>query len=104
MWSAKTNAAAPLIELRRRSIGYVEVWTRDDAAARRWYESHGFRAGTLYLHVCLDGAAETKDAIVSNVPRTVVCQALAHYLGSEPELIRRRFRRVHKCRLYRRPA
>lgn len=91
-----------LDELRRNSVEFVEAWTRDDEEACRWYESCGFRSITSYLHVYLEGAAETKNTISSNIPKLIVCHAFAHYVGDDTEMIRRQFRRVYKCQMYRR--
>lgn len=93
---------AALAELRRHGVAYVEAWTRDDEAARRWYEAHGFRIITSYWHVYADGPEEMEGAIDSQLPGLHVRYAFAHYLGDDGDMIRRRFRRVHSCCMYRR--
>ncbi|HEY5873495.1 MAG TPA: GNAT family N-acetyltransferase, partial [Gaiellaceae bacterium] len=64
-------------EIRARGTGIVrfEAWTRDDRAARTWYESRGF---------------ELIDPVT----------LFAHYVGDDPETVRTRFRRVHENVLY----
>lgn len=98
----KELLARAIDELRQHSVRFLEAWTRDDEGTCRWYESQGFRSVTSYLHVYLEGTAETKESIASNIPKLVVVHAFAHYLGDEPEAVRQRFQRVHTCQLYRR--
>lgn len=89
-------------ELMRHGVGFVEAWTRDDEAACRWYESRGFREVHSYMHVYIDGREEAERALCSKLANLRVVSAFAHYIGSEEELGEKSFRRVHKCRLYRR--
>jgi hypothetical protein len=94
-----------LHEAQRRAavtgISCFEVWTRDDAATLRWYESHGFEWVTSYLHVYMQGKAEVEQAIRSLVPDLKPVQVFAHYVGTDTELIRHQFARVHDCNCFR---
>ena len=85
---------------RERSIVRLEAWTRDDRAARAWYESRGFERVQGYLHVYieLDEGLRELFPITDDGLRPV--RAFAHYVGDDPNAIRRRFRRVHEDVLY----
>ena len=91
-----------LEQLRRDGVGFIEAWTRDDEPACRWYEARGFRRIYSYLHVYIDGSTEMSGAVKSEVPGLLPCHAFAHYVGTDRDAIRQRFKRVHECRLYRR--
>ena len=86
---------------KERGIACLEVWTRDDVATLRWYESHGFEWIKSYLHVYLQGRDEIDGAIASLIPDLRPAQVFAHYVGSEVEAIRSRFDRVHDCNCFR---
>lgn len=85
----------------RRGITCFAVWTRDDPAALRWYETQGFEWVKSYLHVYLQGKPEIEGAIGSSVPRLTPVQVFAHYTGEDREGIRSRFERVHDCNCFR---
>jgi ribosomal protein S18 acetylase RimI-like enzyme len=84
-----------------RGIACLEAWTRDDAGALRWYESHGFEWVKSYLHVYLQGKVETEGAIGSSIPGLKPVNVFAHYVGSDVEALRARFDRVHDCNCFR---
>ncbi|HZB97363.1 MAG TPA: GNAT family N-acetyltransferase [Candidatus Sulfotelmatobacter sp.] len=94
-----------LEEVRRqaaaRGITCLEVWTRDDVPALRWYESHGFEWVKSYLHVYLQGKTEIEGCLHSSIPDLKPVQAFAHYQGKNPDAIRTRFERVHDCNCFR---
>lgn len=99
---ARKLFGAARAELKRHGIGFVEAWTRDDEAACRWYEAQGFVEVHSYTHVYVNGREEADRVLKSLVPGLRVVSAFAHYTGSGEELAEQGFRRVHKCRLYRR--
>ena len=88
-------------EIRARGTRIVrfEAWTRDDRAARTWYESRGFELIDGYLHVYVgldEGLRELFPVADDLRPVTL----FAHYVGDDPETVRTRFRRVHENVLY----
>lgn len=85
---------------RERGIERFEAWTRDDEAARRWYEAQGFQLVDGYLHVYveLDEGLRELFPITPDGIRPV--RMFAHYVGDDPESIRERFARVHDDVLY----
>ena len=89
-------------ETRARTHGLerFEAWTRDDAAARSWYESRGFElvAGYLHVYVELDDWLRDLFPITEDGIRPV--KLFAHYLGDDDASMRERFRRVHEDVLY----
>ena len=97
-------ARALLHEARKQALEqhltYLQAWTRDDHEAQLWYLSQGFQLITSYLHVFLDGGKEIQTAMQCSIPGMLPVTAFAHYLGEDREEIKRRFKRVHECRLY----
>lgn len=91
-----------LERLQEEGVGFIEAWTRDDEHACRWYETRGFRQVHSYLHVYIDGSNESQGALKSEIPRLVPCYTFAHYVGTDKDAIRQRFKRVHECQLFRR--
>lgn len=91
-----------LDELRKNRIGLLEAWTRDERPICRWYESKGFRCLHSYLHAYVDGSREVKGTITSTMSGLYPCHTFAHYIGGESDVVRKCFKRVHDCRLYRR--
>ena len=88
-------------EARARGTGIVrfEAWTRDDRAARTWYESRGFEPIDSYLHVYVDLDEGLRELFpIADELRPV--KLFAHYVGDDPETVRARFRRVHEDVLY----
>ena len=84
---------------RERELVRIEAWTRDDAPAHAWYESHGFVQIDGYLHVYVErneGLRELDGAL----GELRLVKAFAHYNGDRPEEIRARYRRVHDDVLY----
>jgi ribosomal protein S18 acetylase RimI-like enzyme len=84
---------------RERELVRIEAWTRDDAPAHAWYESHGFAQIDGYLHVYVErdeGLRELDGAL----GELRLVKAFAHYNGDRPEEIRARYRRVHDDVLY----
>ena len=89
-------------EIRARKHGLVrlEAWTRDDPAARTWYESRGFELVERYLHVYIELGEGLRDLfpITSDGIRPV--RVFAHYVDDDRDAIRERFARVHEDVLY----
>ena len=96
-------ATALLVESERRArehgVERIEAWTRDDAQAQTWYESHGFVKIAGYLHVYLerDEGLRELDGVLGELR---LVKAFAHYTGDRPHEIRARYRRVHDDMLY----
>ena len=89
-------------ELRAREHGLtrLEAWTRDDPAARAWYESRGFELVHGYLHVYVELDEGLRDLFPVTDDGIRPVQMFAHYVGDDREAIRRRFARVHEDVLY----
>ena len=82
-----------------RGIVRFEAWTRDDPHVQRWYESHGFEQVSRYLHVYIELDEGLRDLFpIAESIRPV--KLFAHYLGDDPDAVKRRFARVHDCVLY----
>ena len=96
-------ATALLVEAERRArergVERIEAWTRDDAQAQTWYESHGFAKIDGYLHVYLerDEGLRELDGVVGELR---LVKAYAQYTGDRPDEVRARYRRVHDAVLY----
>ena len=85
---------------RERGIERFEAWTRDDRAARCWYESRGFQVIDGYLHVYVELDEGLRDLFPVTGEGIRPVRMFAHYTGDDPESIRRRFARVHEDVLY----
>ena len=96
--SALLNEAERLA--RERDIERFEAWTRDDAAPRAWYEARGFELidGYLHVYVELDEGLRELFPITEDGLRPV--KVFAHYVGDDPDSVRKRFARVHDDVLY----
>jgi ribosomal protein S18 acetylase RimI-like enzyme len=97
-------ATALLREAERRARDHglerLEAWTRDDAAARAWYESKGFELVYGYLHVYVELEDGLRDVFPVTEYGIRPVRMFAHYVGEEREVIRERFARVHENVLY----
>jgi ribosomal protein S18 acetylase RimI-like enzyme len=80
---------------RQRGIVRIEAWTRDDAAAQRWYQRHGFAQIDSYLHVYLE-----RDDLREFDGELRLVKAFAHYTGDRRQEMRKRYARVHDDVLY----
>jgi ribosomal protein S18 acetylase RimI-like enzyme len=85
---------------REHGLARLEAWTRDDAAARAWYESRGFELVHGYLHVYVDLDEGLRDLFPATDDGLRPVQVFAHYVGDDRDAIRRRFARVHEDVLY----
>ena len=79
--------------LKEKEITYLEAWTRDDEWIHRWYLKQNFMKLSTYLHVYIDGT----NGIGSQVKDLVPIQSFCQYIGSEPAMIKKRYKRVHEC-------
>ena len=96
----RQGVATALLREAERGLARVRAWTRDDADAQHWYESHGFRQVDGYLHVYVeleDGLRELWPTTPDGLRPVTV---FAHYVGDEGDAIRARFARVHDDVLY----
>lgn len=96
---ARQLLMAALARLEEDEIRRIEAWTRDDPWVNDWYIRQGFRCKQTYLHVYTSGD-ESAEAVTSRLEKLYVCDTFCHYLGSDHETIRKKFQRVHECRLY----
>lgn len=90
------------LRARERGIARFEAWTRDDSAARAWYESRGFGLIDGYLHVYVEIDEGLRDLFPITAEGIRPVKMFAHYLGDDPQAMRTRFRRVHDDVLYER--
>jgi ribosomal protein S18 acetylase RimI-like enzyme len=99
-------ASALLREAERRARDHglvrLEAWTRDDAAARTWYESRGFELVEGYLHVYIELDEGLRDLFPVTADGIRPVKVFAHYLGDDERGMRERFARVHEDVLYER--
>ncbi|GAA5020613.1 GNAT family N-acetyltransferase [Actinopolymorpha pittospori] len=89
-----------LTELRDAgAVETLDVWTREDVPANRWYLRSGFTEAFSYLHVYKsheDDAAGFQSPAGLDPPLT----AFVHAPREREAELRRRFRRVYVCRRY----
>jgi N-acetylglutamate synthase-like GNAT family acetyltransferase len=85
---------------RARGIERFEAWTRDDVAARSWYEARGFELVSGYLHVYVELDEGLREMFPITVDEIRPVKVFAHYLGDDRDSIRERFARVHEDVLY----
>jgi GNAT superfamily N-acetyltransferase len=84
------------VRARKRGIVRFEAWTRDDQAARTWYETRGFELVEGYLHVYIEFDEGLRDLFPITEDGIRPVKVFAHYLGADREAIRARFKRVHE--------
>jgi ribosomal protein S18 acetylase RimI-like enzyme len=87
---------------REHGLARLEAWTRDDAAARAWYESRGFQLVHAYLHVYVELDEGLRELFPVTPDGLRPVKLFAHYLGEERDAVRERFARVHEDVLYER--
>lgn len=85
---------------RARGLVRFEAWTRDDPGTQAWYEAMGFELVDSYLHVYLELHEGLRDAFPPTDDGIRPVKVFAHYLGDQPDEMRRRFSRVHDDVLY----
>lgn len=95
--AALLREALPRLEAAR--VETLDAWTREDAAANRWYQANGFAEQYRYLHVYLnDGDDDAGFATPDGLSMPV--SAFLHGRIEDEALMRARFGRVHVCRQY----
>lgn len=78
----------------------LDAWTREDRAARAWYEAKGFVEEETYIHVYSGyGPANTARLTDRRAPYTPVT-VFAHAKREHEEQARAEFDRVYVCRRY----
>jgi ribosomal protein S18 acetylase RimI-like enzyme len=87
---------------RERGIERLEAWTRDDAAARTWYEARGFELVHSYLHVYIELEEGLRDLFPATADGIRPVKVFAHYVGEDRDAIYERFGRVHEDALFER--
>jgi ribosomal protein S18 acetylase RimI-like enzyme len=85
---------------RERGLARFEAWTRDDTAARTWYESRGFELIDGYLHVYVEMEDGLRDLFPTTTDGLRPVKVFAHYVGEDRDRVRQRFARVHDDVLY----
>jgi len=99
---ASALLSAALTRLEAGRIDTLDAWTREDAAANRWYQRNGFAEQYRYLHVYLtDGDDDTDFATPEGLSTPV--GVFTHGRVEDEARMRGRFRRVYVCRQYLRP-
>jgi len=83
-----------------RGIERLEAWTRNDLAARAWYEAMGFEAVYSYLNVYVELDDGLRDLFPITEDGIRPMRMFAHYVGDDQDAVRTRFRRVHENALY----
>jgi ribosomal protein S18 acetylase RimI-like enzyme len=92
-----------LSSLESANIATLDAWTREDVAANRWYQRHGFTEQYRYLHVYVsDGDDDTGFTTPDGLSTPVT--VFAHGRIEDEARMRTRFRRVYVCRQYLRPV
>jgi ribosomal protein S18 acetylase RimI-like enzyme len=86
---------------REAGLEIVQAWTRDDLWVQEWYEACGFAKRYSYLHVDMQ-PDEARDEVTLRSAGLKPVLAFAHYTGTDPDAVRRRFRRVHDDVLFER--
>ncbi len=79
--------------LQENQITYLEAWTRDDKWVQRWYLKNQFMKLSTYLHVYVNG----KNGITSQVTELIPIQSFCQYIGTDWEMIKKKYERVHEC-------
>jgi ribosomal protein S18 acetylase RimI-like enzyme len=90
------------VRAREHDLVRLEAWTRDDPAARAWYESKGFELVQDYLHVYIELGEGLRELFPVTADGIRPVRMFAHYVGDDRDAIRERFARVHDDVLYER--
>lgn len=95
--TALLDAALP--RMTERGVRTLDAWTREDAAANRWYRRSGFEERFRYLHVYL-GPDEDAEGFATPEGLSSPVAAFSHARLEDEETLRERFARVYACRRY----
>lgn len=79
--------------LKEKQITYLEAWTRDDKWVQRWYLKQQFMKLSTYLHVYVNG----NNGIRSQISGLIPVQSFCQYTGTDWDMIKKRYKRVHEC-------
>lgn len=88
-----------LVVLEGRGVRTLDAWTREDAAANRWYQRNGFAETTRYLHVYLGDGDDPSDFTTPDGLSSPVT-VFVHGRTEDEADLRARYRRVYVCRRY----
>ncbi|WBW96585.1 GNAT family N-acetyltransferase [Oceanirhabdus sp. W0125-5] len=86
-------------KLKEKGISLIEAWTRDDKWVNDWYINRGFEWQESYLHIYKtyeDNCTVAKSVI----EKLYLCDTFCHYVGEDKEEMKKKFKRVHECSLY----
>ncbi|CUQ21672.1 Acetyltransferase YpeA [Turicibacter sanguinis] len=79
--------------LKANNITYIEAWTRDDSWVLRWFLKQQFMKLSTYLHVYIKGESGIRSQVEGLIPVQSFCQ----YIGTDREMIKKKYKRVHEC-------
>lgn len=96
---ASTLLSRTIDEARRRDIGRIQAWTREDDHTCRWYEARRFRMVDSYWHVWFYGS-KLRRLISAPYSNLTLVKAYAEYTGVEMDKLRNDAHRVLECRCY----
>jgi ribosomal protein L20A (L18A) len=82
-----------------QGIVRFEAWTREDSRTCRWYEMNGFKKRKSYLHLYFS-FENSVECLSCSIPGIRMVGGFAQYTGDDWENMRKKFKRVHECRLY----
>lgn len=89
--------------LEQSRILTLDAWTREDAAANRWYRRNGFVENFRYMHVYLGEGDDSEGFRTPDDLSTPIIAFMHGAIADEAEL-RARYRRSYACRQYLRPV
>lgn len=79
--------------LKQNNITYIEAWTRDDSWVLNWFLQQEFMKLNTYLHVYIKGESGVRSQVEGLIPVQSFCQ----YIGTDREMIKKKYKRVHEC-------
>ena len=79
--------------LKQNNITYIEEWTRDDSWVLNWFLQQEFMKLNTYLHVYIKGESGVRSQVEGLIPVQSFCQ----YIGTDREMIKKKYKRVHEC-------
>ncbi|MBI5161541.1 MAG: GNAT family N-acetyltransferase [Micrococcales bacterium] len=85
--------------LKAHGVTSLDAWTREDAAANRWYRRNGFVENVRYVHVHL-GEDDDRTGFESPEGLSAPVTAFLHGRIEDERLLRSRYHRVYVCRQY----
>ena len=79
--------------LKANNITYIEAWTRDDSWVLCWFLEQQFMKLSTYLHVYIKGESGIRSQVEGLIPVQSFCQ----YIGTDRDMIKKKYKRVHEC-------